>query len=86
MKVNVTISVSDELAKRVDEYAKRNYVSKSAVYAQGANSILLQESLAVSLGQMALAFQKIAENNKIDKESAKQLEDFMTIANLLVRK
>ena len=84
--MKMTISVSDELAKRVEEYAERNYTSKSAVFAQGANNILLQEALAFNMGQIAIAFKKIADTNKLDADSEKKLNDFMTIANLLMQK
>lgn len=84
--MKMTISVSDELAKRVEEYAERNYTSKSAVFAQGANSLLLQESLSHYMSEIAIAFKKIADNNVLDEESEKKLNEFMSVATLLVQK
>lgn len=81
MKIN--ISVNDELLKRVDEYAERNYTNRSAVFAQGANAILLQDLIPYQLGQIAVAFKRIADNNAIDEESKKQLEEFSKLAELL---
>jgi len=81
MKIN--ISVNDELVKRVDEYAERNYTNRSAVFAQGANAILLQDLIPYQLGQIAVAFKRIADNNAIDEESKKQLEEFSKLAELL---
>jgi metal-responsive CopG/Arc/MetJ family transcriptional regulator len=81
MKVN--ISVNDDLMKRIDEYAERNYTNRSAVFAQSANQFLLSQSIPQAIGEMAVAFKRIADNNEIDEESKKKLNEFMYLAQLL---
>lgn len=79
----VNISINDELLQRIDEYAEKNYTNRSAVFAQSANQFLLAQAVPQALGEIALAFNKISENNKIDEDSKKKLEDFMLLSRLL---
>lgn len=81
MKVN--ISVNDDLMKRVDEYAERNFTNRSAVFSQSANQFLLAQSIPQALGELTVAFKRIADNNEIDDESKKTLNEFMYLAKLL---
>ena len=81
MKVN--ISVNDDLIKKVDDYAERNFTNRSAVFAQAVNKLLLEDSIPQALGEIALAFKRIADNNAIDEESKKELEKFMYLTQLL---
>ena len=81
MKVN--ISVNDDLMKRVDEYAERNFTNRSAVFSQSVNQFLLAQSIPQAIGEMAVAFKRIADNNEIDDESKKSLNEFMYLAKLL---
>ena len=79
----INISISEELAKRVDEYCERNYISRSALFAQSANQFLLEQSIPQVLGEMSVAFKRMADNNAIDEENMKKLNDFMYLAKLL---
>ena len=81
MKVN--ISIDDELMEKIDEYAKKNYTNRSAVFAQATNQFLLTQSVPAAIGEIALAFKKISENNAIDDDSKKKLEEFMLLSRLL---
>lgn len=79
----INICINEELAKRVDEYCERNYLSRSALFAQSAHQFLLSQSIPQALGEMAVAFKRIADNNEIDEESKKSLNEFMYLAKLL---
>jgi metal-responsive CopG/Arc/MetJ family transcriptional regulator len=79
----INISINDELAKRIDDYCERNYTNRSALFAQSANQFLLAQSIPQALGEMAVAFKRIADNNEIDEESKKTLNEFMYLAKLL---
>ena len=81
MKIN--ISVNDDLVKKVDEFAEKNFLNRSAVFAMGANQLILQQSVPDALGQIALAMKKISESNEIDEESKKKLADFERLSRLL---
>lgn len=82
--MKMTISIDDKLAEQVEIYAKKNYTSKSQVFAQGARSILMQDAIITMFTEVALAVKKVSENNKLDEESAKKLDEFMFLSKELL--
>ena len=81
MKVNVTLD--DALMKRVDDYADRNYMSRSGLLSLAVTQYLNANEMVLAISDMALSMRKIADTGKIDHETIEQLEDFERLANLL---
>ena len=78
MKVNITIN--DDLLKKVDSYAKSNYLKRSSVVSLALLDYLDKyEYFSVSC--LSLALKKIASTGKIDAESAKRIEVFQNYMN-----
>lgn len=82
--MKMTISIDDNLAEKVKEYAKNNYTSQSAVFAQGARSIIMQDAIMNMFSEVAIAIKKISENNTMDEDSQKKLDDFMYFSKQLL--
>ncbi len=82
--MKMTISIDDSLAEKVEEYAKNNYTSKSAVFAQGARNIIMQDAIMNMFTEVAMAVKKIAENNTMDDDSQKKLDEFMFFSKQLL--
>ena len=83
--MKVTITMPDELMKKVDDYADANYMSRSGFLAVAANQYLLTFEVSKAIVDMALATRKIADTGKVDHETIEQLEDFERLATLFVR-
>ena len=81
MKVNITLD--DELMQRVDAYADENYMSRSGLLSVAVTQYLNQQDVIRAMKGLALSMAKIAETNKIDDDTKKELEDFERIARLL---
>lgn len=81
MKINITMK--DELIKRVEEYAKENYISKSGTIAMAVNQFLNAQDMSKYIRIMALAMKKISETNELDDEVMQQLQDFERFAKVL---
>lgn len=81
MKINV--SLNDDLLKRVDEYAKANYMSRSGFLAICASQYLNAAELTASINTMAFCFRQIAETGNISDEQMKQLKDFEVLSRIL---
>ena len=81
MKINMTIN--DELLKRVDDYAKANYLSRSGFLAICATQYLNAAELTASINSMALCFRQIAETGSLSDEQMKQLKDFEVLSRIL---
>lgn len=82
MKMNV--SMNDELASRVDEYAKNNYMSRSGLVSVALSNYLNQHESYKALSILAVAIQRIADNNAVSDEDLKALEDFKRLAELIL--
>lgn len=81
MKVNVTLD--DDLMKRVDDFADRNYMSRSGLVSLALTQYLNSNEMALAVKDMSLCMRKIADNGNVDHETMEQLEDFERLAKLL---
>lgn len=81
MKVN--ISLDDELMKRLDDYADRNYMSRSGLISLACTQYLNSNEMVLAVKDMALCMRKIADTGIIDHEMMEQLEDFERFAKML---
>lgn len=81
--MKVQISLDDELLNRVDNYADRNYMSRSGLISLSLTQYLSQNEMMVAVKDMALCMRKIADNGEVDEETMKQLEDFERICKMI---
>jgi metal-responsive CopG/Arc/MetJ family transcriptional regulator len=81
MKVNITLD--DDLMKRIDDYADRNYMSRSGLMSLAATQYLNTNEMTLAIKDMAVSMRKIADTGKIDHETMEQLEDFERLAQML---
>ncbi len=82
--MKVTMSLDDELMKRIDDYAKKNYTSRSGLVTIATTQFLNANELQEVIKGMALSFAKIADNGSFSEEDRKQMEDYERICKLLV--
>lgn len=78
----ITISVNDDLLKRIDSYADNNYLTRSGLFSVATVDYLNQKEAISAMRDVSLAVRKMADNGKIDDESMEKLEDFERIVSL----
>jgi len=81
MKVNITIN--EDLMKRADAYAERNYLSRSGLMSLALTNYLNSFELLSSLNDIKFSMRKIADNNAVDKETLEKLTDFERLCHVL---
>lgn len=81
--MRVTITVNDELLKKMDEYAKKNYMTRSGLISQAVNQYLTTLQVLDSSQKMANAFQNLAQSGKFTEEEVKELQDAERLLNTL---
>lgn len=81
--MKVQLSLNDDLMKRVDKYAEENYISRSTFFALAASQFVNQQEVVSAIKGMALSMKKIADNNCVDDETLRDLEDFERICKNL---
>lgn len=84
MKVQITMD--DELMKRVDDYAAKNYMSRSGLIAQACLSYLTQNEALSAVKDISLSIRKIADTGSIDEDTEKKLKDFELFIKMLTGK
>lgn len=82
MKVNITLD--DELMSRIDDYADRNYMSRSGLISLATTQYLNTNEMVLAISDMAVSMRKIADTGKLDNETMEQLEDFERLAKILM--
>ena len=80
----ITISLDDELVKRVDNYADENYMSRSGLLSLAVTQYLNSADVTRAIKEIAFAMRKIADEGVIDDDTRRQLEDFERLAKVLV--
>lgn len=84
MKVNVTFN--DDLMKRIDEYAERNYMSRSGLISFATTQFLNGQQLVSAVQDMSVCMRKIAETGIVDEETERRLQELEIVAKVLVGK
>lgn len=81
MKVQITLD--DALMTRVDEFADKNYMSRSGLMSLAVTQYLNAADVTSAVKDMALCIRKIADTGEIDEETQRQLVDLERYCKLL---
>lgn len=81
--IKVNISIDDELLKRADEAADRNFMTRSGIIQVALNQYLLQDDITRSVKSMAVSMRKIADTGKVDKETLETLQELEMFAKIV---
>lgn len=84
MKINITID--DELLSRADDFAKKNYLSRSGLISYALNDYLTQKELFSAIASMGISMQKLADKKEIDDDFKAELENFYKLAAIFTQK
>ncbi len=74
--MRINLNVPDELIKRLDNYAKKNYTTRSSVMCQACDQFLMAKEMQMLFSDMRKAMQKIADTQTIDEEAQKNFDEF----------
>ena len=84
--MKMTVTINDDLMKRVDEYVEENYMSRSGFLAMAANQFLNQYELIKTLRQVSDAVYNMAQDKELDDEAKQLLSDFESACRLMLGK
>ncbi len=82
--MKLQISLDEELVKRLDSYAEKNYMTRSGLISFSVSQYLNQAEVMLAVTDMSLAFKKIAEKGTIDQDTLEQLEDFDRLCRMMM--
>ena len=72
--MKIQMSLSEDLVKRLDNYANANYLSRSAVVTIAVTQYLQVNEMATMMSDISRAMKKIADTGEIDEETQNQIE------------
>jgi predicted transcriptional regulator len=81
--MKVTITMDDELMQRIDDYADRNYMSRSGFLSLSATQYLNTHEMIVAIKDLSICMRKIADTGVVDHDTMEQLEDFERFAKYM---
>lgn len=82
--MRVNLNIPDELVKRLDEYAKANYTSRSSVMCQACDQYLDAKAVTGLMQQLVDVMHKISDNNnECDEDSLKQIQEMEAMLKML---
>lgn len=77
------ISMNDELAKRVDNYADENFMSRSGFISLACTQYLNAHEATKAVQEVAACMRQIANTGKVDHDAMEQLEAFEEFAKMI---
>lgn len=82
--MRVNLNIPDDLVKRLDEYAKSIYSSRSSVMCQACDQYLTAKAMTGLMKDMVAVMQKIADNNnETDEDSLKKIQELEEMFKML---
>lgn len=82
----VAVSIPDELLQGMDEYAKKNFLSRSGFISMCCHQFLQTQELQRVMGAMSDSMAKMAsaaEAGAIDEETMQEFEQFQRLAKMI---
>lgn len=73
MRVNVIMP--EDLISRLDEYARENHISRSALICMSSSQFLMAHEMRNTLREIKNAMKSIAETKELTEEQSKQMDD-----------
>ncbi|MBQ1387999.1 MAG: hypothetical protein IIY78_00025 [Clostridia bacterium] len=76
------VSMDDDLFNRLEEYADRNYITRSGAVCMAVNQFIMADDMRRAISDMAITMRRIAESNEIDDKSMAELKAFELLAQM----
>lgn len=83
--MRVTMTLNDDLLKRIETYAKANYMNRSSVVSFACNQFLMANELQSLMVDVKRAMQKIADCGTVPEEQMKELEKFEMLCDMITK-
>lgn len=81
--MRVQISIDDNLLEKIDEYAKKNYLSRSGFISMASVQYLNQLEVADAMNQLNFLLEKLVLEGKADDETKKQMLALQSVVDAI---
>lgn len=80
----INISIDDELLKRLDNVADKNYMSRSGLVSAACVQYINSSELLLAVKDMSLCMRRIADNGEIDEDTKNKLAELETFCKVAI--
>ena len=84
--MKISISLSDELVHKIDQYADDGGMTRSGFICQSCKQYIQQLEITQCLKSMSNAMNRIASTGVVDVDTQKELERFTQLADFIASK
>jgi metal-responsive CopG/Arc/MetJ family transcriptional regulator len=84
--MKISISLSDDLVNKIDEYADNGGMTRSGFIGQSCKFYIQQLEVTQCLKSMSNAMNRIAATGVVDEKTQKELEQFTQLASFIANK
>ena len=84
--MKISISLSDELVQKIDQYADDGGMTRSGFICQSCKQYIQQLEITQCLKSMSNAMNRIASTGVVDVDTQKELERFTQLADFIASK
>lgn len=81
--MKISISINDELLRKIDEYSKENFLTRSGFLSLAANQYILQQEAMSTMKSLRSAVEKVSETGEMDEQSEADMKKFMELASMI---
>lgn len=85
MVTKISVSMDENLLKKIDDYVSKNYTNRSNLISQLCAQYLDQVKAMEMMDSLIFALNKIADKGEIDEDSKRQLDDFERLVKMIRR-
>lgn len=79
----VQISIDDELLSKLDDFANRNFFTRSGAISMAVSSMIMSDDIKRAIVSMSVSMRRIADAGSIDEKAKEDLIAFENLAKLL---
>lgn len=81
--MKISISINDDLLKKIDEYSKENFLTRSGFLSLAANQYILQQETMSTMKSLRSAVEKVSETGEMDEQSEADMKKFIGLASMI---
>lgn len=80
--MRIQISIDDDLLERIDKFAVKNFMTRSALLQQSALSYIQSREFLSLLPDMSMTLKNIAAKEDLSDEDSKQIKDMENVVSM----
>ena len=83
--MRATITIDDRLMERIDEFADKNYMSRSGLITVACNQYLNQNEVVFVMRNIGNVMQRLLDTGKVEPEMIDELKHYTELLKMIIQ-